>query len=151
MNNGIYQFEESRTISSTKRFIPVTKGPHNESIVKSAEGNAKYKRKNPSELEKKMIELLDSQNIRYEFQKVIYIKSSGGFIKQYFIVDFFIHSRDVAIELHGVPSKETLKFAGEKKAAIKKAYPLYTVVDWFSEDFSSYNKIKQLISLLKGH
>ena len=150
MDNSIYQFEETRTVKSSGKFTPIPKGPHNESVMKNAEGNAKYKRKHSSEEERKMMELLDGQNVRYEFQKIVYIKSSGGFIKQYFIVDFFIPSRDVVIEMHGVPSKETLRFAGEKRAAIKKAYPLYTMIDWFSGDFSAYNKVKNLVSLLKG-
>lgn len=150
MDNSIYMFEKEKTGSSSKKFIPIPKGPHNENMVKNAEGNAKYKRKHPSELEKKMMEMLDNQGIRYEFQKIIYVKSSGGFIKQYFIVDFYIPQRDVIIELHGASSENTIKCASEKKATIKRAYPLYTVIDWFSMDFSIYIKQKRLINLIRG-
>jgi very-short-patch-repair endonuclease len=131
-------------------FIPIPKYEHNKNMVSSAEGNAKYARKHPSELEKKMKDLLDGSRIQYEFQKVIYIKSFGGFIKQYFIVDFFIPSRDIIIEVHGKPSEEQQKYASERKKAIKKAYPLYAIVDWYRADFNSYTKMKKLVDFLEG-
>ena len=149
--NSIYSLEESKTVSqSAGRFSPVPKKPHNSNMIKNAEGNAKYNRKNPSELERKMMEFLDSHSIRYEFQKIIYIKSSGGFIKQYFIVDFFISSRNIIIEVRSKKPSTPYQYDIEKRKAIKKAYPLWAVIDWYGCQFSSINDMKQLISQLKG-
>lgn len=149
--NSIYSFEESRTISqSATKFTPVPKQPHNSNTIKNAEGKAKYNRKNPSELDRKMMDLLNSQNIRYEFQKVIYIKSSGGFIKQYYIVDFYIPSRDIIIDVRAKKPDVPYPYGVEKKRIIKKAYPLYTVLEWYGYQFGSVENMKQLVSLLKG-
>jgi len=144
-----FQDKPKMNYSEEKEFIPVPKGPHNQHMVKNAEGNAKANRKNPSELDKKMMDLLSGQGVHYEYQKPVYIKSSGGFIKQYFIVDFWIPARNIIIEIRARKPNTPYKYDTDKQKAIKTAYPVYTIVEWYGENFSSLVKMKQLISLLK--
>jgi hypothetical protein len=54
--------------------------------------NARNMRKEPSELEKKMVSFLGNHHIYYEFQKPFYIKNEKGYIKKFYIADFFIPS-----------------------------------------------------------
>lgn len=140
-------FDRSKTIRDTRTFTPIAKGPHNSNIVKSAESNAKAKREHPSEAEKKMMETLTAWKIYYEFQKPMYIKSSGGFIKQYYIVCLFIPSRNIILEVYGRHFKKSAAQLAREKT-LKKAFPLTARVEWYWEDFSSIEKLKMLRGLL---
>lgn len=131
-------------------FIPIPKGPHNKNVRNNAEGHAYEMRKNPSFLEKKMLELLDSWKVRYEFQKIIYIRSKGGFIKQYYIADFYIPQKHLIIEVDGKFHKEQAAFDEFRTKTIQKHYPKITVVRWESRDFNLYGSLKTLKNLVKG-
>lgn len=130
-------------------FIPIPKGPHNKAVRNNAEGHAYNMRKNPSWLEKKMIELLDSWGIVYEFQKIFYMRSSGGFIKNYYIADFYIPKKKIILEVDGKFHKEQAAFDEFRTRDIQKHYPKVRVVRWDSRDFHIYYNCKKLKELLK--
>ena len=134
---------------SGRNFIPIPKGPHNKAVRNNAEGHAYNMRKNPSWLEKKMIELLDGWGIVYEFQKIFYMRSSGGFIKNYYIVDFYIPKKKIILEVDGKFHKEQAAFDEFRTRDIQKHYPKVRVVRWDSRDFHIYHNCKKLKELLK--
>ena len=150
MYDASYFQDKPKTVySGKKQFIPIPKGPHNEHLIQSAENNVRENKKHPTELDKQMMQFLKNHGIHYEYQKPIYIKSEGGFIKQYFIVDFWFPTRNIIMEVR--PSKPTVPYKSDnsRETIIKKAYPTYAIIYWYGSDFQSYTKMKQLISLLK--
>ena len=62
---------------------------NNSTIKGMAKHYAEEMKKEPSALEKKMIELLDNHNIIYEFQKPLYIQEKDSMIKRFYIADFY--------------------------------------------------------------
>ena len=134
---------------TVREFIPIPKEPHNTNMKNSAKGNATYMKKHPSWLEKKMMEFLDNQHIKYEFQKVFFIKSKGGFIKSYYIVDFYIPDKKVILEVDGQFHKEQKEYDDFRTRDIQKHYPKIQVIRWEARDFHSYVNMKTLLSLIK--
>ena len=130
-------------------FIPVPKEPHNTNMKNSAIKNAAYNRKHPSWLEKKMIEFLDSHKIKYTFQAILYIKSKGGFIKQYYIADFYIPRKKIIIETDGKFHEEQKEYDDFRTKDIQKNFPGTTVIRWSTKDFNSYANMKKLLELIK--
>lgn len=130
-------------------FIPVSKEPHNTNIRKNAIENAAYNRKHPSWLEQKMIEFLDGQKIKYVFQTIIYITSKGGFIKHYYIADFYIPDKKVIIETDGKFHDDQKEYDALRTKEIQKQFPGIVVVRWNTQDFNSYIKMKKLLELIK--
>lgn len=143
LKNTIYVYE------STDNFIPIPKEPHNTNIRRNAKSHALDMKRNPSYLEKQMQEFLDNHSIGYEFQKIFYMKSKGGFIKNYYIVDFYIPKHKVIIETDGKFHKEQADFDAFRTKDIQKHYPGVRVIRWSSADFRSYIKMKQLVGLLR--
>jgi very-short-patch-repair endonuclease len=135
--------------SSSNTFIPIPKEPHNKNVRNNAEGHAYDMRKNPSYLEKQMIEFLDSHKIKYEFQKIFYIRSSGGFIKQYYIADFYIPKKHIIIEVDGKFHKDQTKLDNFRTWNIQKHYPKVRVIRWEYNDFHSYVNMKKLLEEIK--
>lgn len=132
-----------------EEFIPIPKEPHNTNMRNSAEKFANRMRINPSHLERDMMEFLDNHNIKYNFQKIYYIKSKGGFIKQYFIVDFYIPSKKIILETDGKFHKEQRKYDNLRSKMIQMNYPKVTIVRWNYSDFHSVTNMKKLLSILK--
>ena len=133
---------------TNNNFIPIPKGPHNQNVRKNAEYHAKEMKKNPSWLEKQMIEFLTNHKIHFEFQKIFYIKSSGGFIKQYYIADFYIPKNHTILEVDGKFHNDQAKLDNLRTWNIQKHYPKVRVVRWVSSDFHSYNNMKKLLEVL---
>lgn len=133
---------------SNNNFIPIPKGPHNQNVKKNAELHANEMKSNPSWLEKQMIEFLANHKIHFEFQKVFYIRSSGGFIKQYYIADFYIPKNHTIIEVDGKFHNDQVKLYNFRTWNIQKHYPKVRVVRWNANDFKSYNNMKILLQVL---
>lgn len=53
----------------TTNFTPIPKGPHNEKMIRSAKSFAEGMKKNPSELEKKMIKFLTTMKCIMNFRR----------------------------------------------------------------------------------
>lgn len=131
-------------------FVPIPKEPHNTNIRKSAEQNASYNRKHPSWLEQKMKEFLDNHKIKYTFQAIFYIKSKGGFIKHYYIADFYIQGKKIIIETDGKYHEGQKEYDDFRTKEIQQNFPDTTIIRWTTMDFRSYVKMKSLIELLKA-
>lgn len=133
---------------SNNNFIPIPKGPHNQNVRKNAELHANEMKYNPLWLEKQMIEFLTNHAIKFEFQKIFYIKSSGGFIKQYYIADFYIPKNHTILEVDGKFHNDQVKLDNLRTWNIQKHYPKVRVVRWNASDFKSYNNMKILLQVL---
>lgn len=133
---------------SNNNFIPIPKGPHNQNVRRNAELHANEMKSNPSWLEKQMVEFLNNHNIKFEFQKIFYIRSSGGFIKQYYIADFYIPKNHTILEVDGKFHNEQTKLDALRTLNIKRHYPKVRVVRWNASDFKSYNNMKILLQVL---
>lgn len=132
-----------------EEFIPIPKEPHNSNMRKSAEKYAGEMRANPSPLEKAMMDFLKSYNIKYNFQKIYYIRSKGGFIKQYYIVDFYIPSKKIILETDGKFHREQADYDRTRSYIIQKNYPKVTIVRWNSSDFHSVTNMRKLLEILQ--
>ena len=130
-------------------FIPVPKESHNTNIKRNAIDKAAQMRKHPSWLEQRMIDFLNNQKVKYTFQTIFYMKSKGGFIKNYYIADFYIPSKKVIIEVDGQFHKEQAEYDAYRTKDIQKHYPEITVVRWKTKDFNSYAHMKTLLLLIK--
>lgn len=130
-------------------FIPIPKGSHNKNVRKNAELHANEMKQNPSWLERQMVEFLNNQKIKFEFQKIFYIRSSGGFIKQYYIADFYIPKKHIILETDGKFHKMQTALDNLRTKTIQRHYPKVTVVRWNSEDFHSYANMKKLLEIIK--
>lgn len=104
---------------------------------------------NPSWLERQMIEFLTNHKIKFEFQKIFYIRSSGGFIKQYYIADFYIPKNHIILEVDGKFHNNQVELDNFRTWNIQKHYPKTKVVRWDTNDFKSYNNMKKLLQILK--
>jgi len=135
--------------NTNTNFSPIPKEPHNKRGKSNAKGHAYNMRKNPSYLEQKMIKFLDNQKIKYEFQKIIYIKSKGGFIKHYYIADFYIPKKKIILEVDGKFHKDQVAFDEYRTRNIQRHYPKIRVVRWEYNDFHSYVNMKKLVEILK--
>lgn len=131
------------------KFTPIPKGPHNSNVRKNAELHANEMKSDPTWLEKQMIEFLHNHKISFEFQKIFYIRSSGGFIKQYYIVDFYIPKKHIALETDGKFHRMQTELDNLRTKTIQRHYPKVTVVRWASEDFHSPANMKKLLDILK--
>lgn len=137
------------TPKNNKGFNPIPKGPHNDRVRKNAEKHAESMRKEPSVLEKQMIEFLSNNSIKFTFQKIFYIKSSGGFIKQYYIADFYIPKKHIILEVDGKFHKDQKQMDSYRTWNIQKHYPKVIVIRWECKDFHSYVNKKKLLEWLK--
>lgn len=137
------------TSKNNNKFIPIPKALHNDNVKKSAEKYAKYMRENPSELEGQMMDFLSKHNIDFIFQKIFYIKSSGGFIKQYYIVDFYIPNKHIILEVDGKFHDSQRELDSSRSTNIQKHYPNAIIIRWNYKDFHSYTNMKKLLEFLK--
>lgn len=104
---------------------------------------------NPSALEKKMQEFLENQNIHYEFQKILYIRNKDRYIRKFYIADFYIPTKNIIIETDGKFHDDQIKEDEYRTKEIQKHYPNMKIIRWRWNDFSSIQKMKELVQLLK--
>ena len=121
----------------------------NSNIVGNARKNAKSMRKEPSVLEQKMKLFLDTHGIYYEFQKVLFIKDEKGYVKRYYIADFFIPKKCLIIETDGKFHDNQVELDEERTKDIMHYYGDYQIIRWRWHDFQSINKIRNLLAILK--
>ncbi len=121
---------------------------HNKKMIDSAEFHASNMKENPSYLEKIMMEFLDNHNIKYEFQKIYYIKKKKS-IHRYFIVDFYIPHRNIIIEVDGKFHKNQVDYDTERTNTIKQHFGKIKVIRFMYEDFSN-GKLEELLSILRA-
>lgn len=109
---------------------------HNEKMQDSAEFHAESMRKNPSYLEKLMIEFLNSHSIQHEFQKIFYLYDKDKRIVQYFIADFYIPSKKLIIETDGKYHDSQKKYDLNRTKLLQKNYKV-NVARFTLQDFKA--------------
>lgn len=104
--------------------------------------------KHPSYLEKKMMYLLDTLNIKYDFQHVIYILTKDNQLDKFYIADFFIRDKNIAIEVDGKFHEMQVEKDNARIMDIQNHYPEIGFIRWKNEDFKSEKSIKLLRTIL---
>ena len=121
---------------------------HNADMVKNAEEYAQDMRKNPSYLEKGMIDFLRRYGIKFENQKIFYIKT-GERISRYFIADFYIPGKKIIIEVDGKFHKEQVEKDALRTDIIKRNFPRTKIIRWTFRDFDDSEKCAELREKLR--
>lgn len=121
---------------------------NNGKMKEVAEKYAVKGRKNPSPLEKEMIKFLDSHHVEYEFQKPSYVYNKKV-ITHFFILDFYIPSKNIVIETDGKFHEEQKDYDDYRTNVIKKNHPGVCVIRWSYEDFHSVVRMKKLLELIE--
>ena len=122
---------------------------NNERMQDSAEVNAWWMRRNPSFLEKMMMEFLDNNHIQYEFQKIFYIAGKNKYIEQYYIADFYIPSRRTIIEVDGKFHEQQKKYDSKRTELIKQYHKKVKVIRIKYPDFKNAKKLNDLLTRIK--
>lgn len=135
-------------LKTDKYFAAIPKEPHNTHMRNRAREFASRNTSNPSWLEKEVMKVLDSWNVKYRFQQIFYMKSKGGFIKNYYIVDFYIPDKHIVLEADGKFHKDQVEYDDFRTKDIQKHYPSITVVRVETRDLYSYASLKKLRELL---
>ena len=120
----------------------------NSTMKGMAKHYAKEMKKEPSVLEKRMIQFLNECGIDYEFQKPLYIKNKNNPIRKFYIADFYIPSKNLIIETDGKFHDNQIKQDENRTREIQRWYPNMKVFRWRWHDFDSCIKMKELSALL---
>lgn len=141
--------QKNKTTKRKRKSTRKTKGnnikEYNEKMNKLSSQYADNMKNAPSELEKKMLNFLDSYDAVYEFQKVFNIKKKNKKIKRFYIADFFIPSKNLIIETDGAFHDQQIEEDEYRTKEIQEYYPDVKVLRWKWKDFYSYNKMKELL------
>lgn len=121
---------------------------YNSTLKGIARHYTKEMKGSPSALEKKMQEFLDVHNVIYEFQKPLYIHKKGALIKRFYIVDFYIPSKNLIIETDGKFHDNQVQQDIYRTREIQKYYPNMKVLRWRWHDFESFSKMKYLLQMV---
>jgi hypothetical protein len=120
---------------------------HNQEVMASAEYRAGEMNTWPSPLEERMKDLLDSNDIFYESQKIFYIYADDGWIIRYYIADFYVPDANLIIEVDGKFHDDRKQYDKNRTKEIQENYPGIEVLRWRHKDFSNWSKIEQLLSM----
>ena len=132
-------------------FTPIPTGPHNERTEAYAQEQRNWLRAHPSELERSMRKFLKDYNIEFEFKKIFYIRSSGGFIKQFYIEDFYLPQKRLIISVGHKPFKSrNSKGQDYKEFMLKREYPNLKIVNWSYNDFQLASTMKELLNYINS-
>lgn len=122
---------------------------HNNRLESYVEDKVVWEKRHPSDGEKQMQEFLHNQNVEYQFKKVFYVKDRYGMISQYFVVDFYVPKKDVAISLGYKSFSEEDKYLYYKYERLAKKNPHMKFFHWRPSDFHSYCNMKSLVKEVK--
>lgn len=134
--------KERRPINVDKKSMQ----KHNSALKERATEFAEKMANEPSELEKKMQQFLDSQNVVYDFQRVFNIRKKNGRIRKFYIADFYVPSKNLIIETDGAFHDNQVKEDSIRTKQIQRHYPNIKILRWRWHDFESYTKMKNLLS-----
>lgn len=124
------------------------KEKRNKKMIQSAEFHAQNMKESPSYLEKMMMEFLNNHHIKYEFQKIYYIKKSHT-IQRYFIVDFYVPHANLIIETDGKFHNEQIDYDNQRTLIIKQHFGKIKVLRFNLDDFHN-GKLEELLLLVKA-
>jgi very-short-patch-repair endonuclease len=118
---------------------------HNREVMLSARNRAEEMKMFPSKLEERMIAFLDHHGIRYELQKIFYIYDEDGWIKRYYIADFFIPQRNIIIEVDGKFHDDHKQKDRDRTRDIQQQYPEVEVLRYKWKDLSDLDMMDDLL------
>lgn len=118
---------------------------HNREIVASAQSRANEMISFPSPLEERMMEFLDENQVDYEFQRIFYIYDDDGWIKRYYIADFFIPERNTIIEVDGKFHDRHKQHDRDRTREIQQLYPEVEVLRYKWKDLSDTGIMEELL------
>lgn len=118
---------------------------HNREIVASAQARANEMISFPSPLEERMMEFLDENQVDYEFQRIFYIYDDDGWIKRYYIADFFIPERNTIIEVDGKFHDRHKQHDRDRTREIQQLYPEVEVLRYKWKDLSDTAIMEELL------
>ena len=119
---------------------------HNKEVMANAEYRAAEMRYFPSPLEERMKLFLDRNGIRYETQKVFYIRANDGYILKYYIADFYIPHKEIIIEVDGKFHDQHRQHDKKRTKEIQKQYPMVRVLRYKWKDLSDKNIMNGLLA-----
>ena len=122
---------------------------HNREMIAQAEYRAGEMTVFPSRLEEMMMEFLDSNGIGYESQKIFYIYDDDGWIRRYFIADFFIPDRNIIIEVDGKFHDRHRQKDRDRTRIIQESYPDVQVLRYTWNDLSDDDVMRDLLWLIR--
>lgn len=117
---------------------------HNREVASSAEFRAREMRYNPSPLEERMKNILENNLIMYESQKIFYIYANDGWIKKYYIADFYIPNKRLIIEVDGKFHDKHKQHDKLRTVEIKSQYDV-EVVRYKWEDLNNEEIMENLV------
>lgn len=102
--------------------------------------------------EKKFRSYLDRNNIKYLFQKIIYIRDKYGNIIKFFIADFYLPSYKLIVEIDGEyhNSKEQKELDINRELTIKRNYPNIRILRIENCKTGNYNFLDGLLEAYKN-
>ena len=118
---------------------------HNREVIANAEYRASQMDTWPSPLEERMKGFLDENYVEYESQKIFYIYDEDGWIKRYYIADFFIPQRNVIIEVDGKFHDDHKQKDRDRTRDIQQQYPEIEVLRYKWKDLSDLDMMDDLL------
>lgn len=118
---------------------------HNREMMLTAQYRAQEMKTWPSPLEERMITFLNGHGILYEQQKIFYIKDDDGWIKRYYITDFFLPKDNIIIEVDGKFHDKHTQADRDRTKAIQKILPGVEVLRFKWKDLENKNTMDDLL------
>lgn len=119
---------------------------HNKEMIYTARNRSEEMKIWPSPLEEKMKMYLDTHSIYYEQQKIFYIYDEDGWIKRYFIADFFLPNDNLIVEVDGKFHDKHKQADRDRTKLIQTHYPGVEVMRFTWKDLSDKGKMKKLLN-----
>ena len=119
---------------------------HNKEMIYTARSRSEEMKIWPSPLEEKMKMYLDNHSIYYEQQKIFYIYDEDGWIKRYFIADFFLPNDNLIVEVDGKFHNKHKQADRDRTRLIQANYPGVEVMRFTWKDLSDKGKMKKLLN-----
>lgn len=89
---------------------------------------------------------LERKGIKYQFQKIVYIRDKDALIKKFYILDFYLPDYKLAVEIDGDyhNTKEQMELDAERESIIIKHYPNVSFLRIKNQDVT-YKKLNNII------
>ena len=118
---------------------------HNREVICSARARAEEMRIFPSPLEERMQKVLDRAGVQYEPQWIFYIYEKDGWIRKYYIADFYVPSRKIIIEVDGKFHDEHRQHDKMRTREIQSQYPGVEVLRYKWKDVADEELMEDLV------
>ena len=101
--------------------------------------------------EKKFRSYLDRKGVRYEFQKIIYIRDNNANIIKFYIADFYLKDYKTIIEIDGEYHNDNnqKEYDINRDISIKKQYPNVSIIRITNEQVNNSSYIEGILDTYK--